>query len=405
MTKKKKQQKGGQRQKRQQAKRERRSQRLRQTRRSAPPTAQLPIDPTVFDDLGVVRDGVLDSSALEDVLPLGFESDSLCEEPEFDEIELPSLEVAAAYAEIGVALGLDPDEMLQLPEEERDEQQFAILRELVARYYDEDLRDEVHAALRQLRQRLRREGDRERLRLAAAAQVLLEVNEDFDADSAPGVISGVILRSLDLGFDEIMAGSEVLSLDDAETPARDPIDFIERAQASGMEKVLENTLGRIPGVKRMLTKRIEKEESAGLEALYRVKLHLGLFSPEETARGAEIIRTALQYSDESTPAKLPEALELHSKEMMTAVHEYADQVMTPDRIAVAREQLGGLLRTKEIQESEWFSYLMVVYVDLKTDDIDMGRRALNGALFGESWAQFAQQLAEEYEVDRDDDIP
>jgi len=340
----------------------------------------LPLFPLVDDPSASPADGV------EGLMMALLASEGLIEEPEFDEIFIDPMRCVDTFVEAGEELGIDPQALSQLPEEEREGTQMNMLEMTTQRLLTDELRQDILDALSDLRQRLKRAGKREKVAQAAVVQSFLGESESSETWPMIGLVQAIVQRSLAAGFELYEASMEVLEagdLDESDTP----LTLSERLAKSSTAQKANTLLQKVPGLGRFLEKQADDIWKEGVDAVYEGDLYLGLFTSEELEVGFDIFLTTreAEVAQEAAAQKPTESAitEEQGKDLITRVDDYLTELFTPVRLDQLRTRLNFILDSSDY-ERRWMAFIMML-VEYMADEeaVENEKPFLIHAFFGE----------------------
>lgn len=348
-------------------------------------------DDDVFEDMLPLFPLAGDTSVLPDataerLMMTLLDSADLIEEPEFEEIIIDPIRSVDTFAEIGEELGIDPEALSRLPDEEREDTQMEMLVTTTQRLLTDDLRQDVVDGLNNLRLRLKRSGKREQVAQAAALQSFLRDNEDDGTWSMIGLVQAIVQRSLEAGFELYEASMEVMEtgrLDEGETP----LTLSEKLAQSSLAQRADAVLRKVPGLSGFLEKQADKIWEEGMEAIFEGDLYLELFTLEELEAGSDIFETALGggVSQETASQEIPSltVTEEKAKSLISRVDEYITELFTPERLDQLRARLNTTLNDPDCPK-EWLAFIMMLGEYMAAEDaVENEKPFLIRAFFGE----------------------
>ncbi len=327
-------------------------------------------------------------------------SEDLIEEPEFEEMFVDPMRCVDTFAEVGVELGIDPDSLSDLPDEEYEETMMEMLVMTTQQVLTDELRQDVFDALNKLRLRLKRAGKREKAAKAAALQSFLGESEDGELWATIGLVRAIVQRSLAAGFELLDASMEVVdvvSLDESETP----LTISEKVDQSRLGKTASSLLQRIPGLSGFLEKEADRIWEEGISAVFEGDLYLGIFTTEELEAGLDIFGTTLGDAvTEETASQGPTTLTVSEetlKTLIAGIDDYITELFTPDRLDQLRARLNTILGSS-IFTGKWLAFIMML-VEYMADEeaVENEKWFLISAFLGE-----IRSVSESLEEDTDE---
>jgi hypothetical protein len=340
----------------------------------------LPLFPLVDDPAASPADGV------EGLMMTLLASDHLIEEPEFDEIIIDPMRCVDVFIEVGQELGIEPEALGQLPEEEREDTQMNMLEMTTQRLLTDELRQDILNALSNLRQRLKRAGKREKAAQAAALQSFLGEGGSSELWPMIGLVRAIVQRSLAAGFELYEASMEVLEagdLDESDTP----LTLSERLAQSSVAQKANTLLQKVPGLSGYLEKQADSIWQEGVDAVFEGDLYLGIFTSEDLEAGLVILQTTREgdiaqeaaAQDPATRAKKEE----QGKALVSRIDAYLTELFTPARLDQLRNRLNTILDSSDY-ERRWVAFIMML-VEYMADEeaVENEKGFLISAFFGE----------------------
>jgi hypothetical protein len=378
----------------QQAKQERQAEidRIRQERGWKPSTPgskqaqdeifedMLPLFPLIDDPAASPADGV------EELMMTLLASGDLIEEPEFDEIFIDPMRCVDTFVEIGEELGIDPEAMGRLPEEELEDTQINMLEMTTQRLLTDELRQDILDALSKLRGRLKRAGKREEVAQAAALQSFLSEGESSELWSTIGLVQAIVQRSLAAGFDLLDAAWEAMEdadLDESATPRT----LSQRVAGSAVAQKANTLLQKVPGLSGYLEKQADSIWQEGIDGVFEGDLYLGIFTPEELEAGLDTLRTTLEddIMQEAGPQDSTTRVftEEQGKSIVSRIDDYLTELFTPVRLDRLRKRLNTILDSSDY-DRRWVAFIMMLADYLADEEaVENEKGFLFAAFFGE----------------------
>lgn len=356
--------------------------------RTAPPT---PRKDDVFEDMLPLFSEIGDpaassiSSAEQFIIAL-MDSDSMVDEPEFEEIIVDPLLCLNTFSEIVRELDIEPGPMNELPDEEREDAQMTIREEITRRLLTDELRQDIINGLNDLRIRLKRSGERQEVAKAAALQSFLGGDMGSEVWPLIGLVQAIFIRSLKIGFELMDTAMEV-----AETTGPDGSDIplTEKLARARVTQKSAELLKKTPGLSGFLDKHADKVWEEGIDAVFKGKLYLELFSPEELETGFKIFEATFGRDDIAEEEDAPEPLtpEVNGEDVETVVLQldaYITELFTPERLDQLRARLDAILKDPAYNIGKWSSFLFLLAQNMAEEDaVEYEMRFLIQALIGE----------------------
>lgn len=340
----------------------------------------LPLFPLVDDPAASPADGV------EGLMMTLLASEGLIEEPEFDEIIIDPMRCVDTFVEVGEELGIDPEALSRLPEEEREDTQMNMLEMTTQRLLTDELRQDILDALSDLRQRLKRAGKREKVAQAAALQSFLGEDESSEMWHMMGLVQAIVQRSLAAGFEMYEASMEVLEAGDLDQNDT-PLTLSQRVAKSSVAQKADTLLQKVPGLGRFLEKQADDIWQEGVDAVFEGDLYLGLFTSEELEVGFDIYLTTRE-GDVTQEAAAHEPSEMviteeQGRGLITRVDDYLTELFTPVRLDQLRTRLNFILDSSDYKR-RWIAFIMML-VEYMADEkaVENEKPFLIHAFFGE----------------------
>jgi hypothetical protein len=311
------------------------------------------------------------------------DSADLADEPEFEEIFIEPLLCTATFVKVGEELGHDPDSLLELPEEEREDVHIEMLVETIPQLLTDELRQEILDGLDKYRLRLKQAGRREEAARAAVMQSFLGETADSQMWALIGLVQAIFHRSVFVGFDMIEASAEAWEAEDWD---EEPVTLVKRLTQSGLAQKAESLLNKVPGLSEYLSRQADTTWEEGVKAVFDGELYLGLFLEEELVAGLDLFRRSFGGAlEEAISQGLDEAVvsEEASQDFLSRVDDYVAGLLTPERFDQVRARLDAVLKEKTF-EDKWvpFVYLLAQYM-AEPDAAKTERYFLVNAFLGE----------------------
>jgi hypothetical protein len=340
----------------------------------------LPLFPLVDDPAASPADGV------EQLMMTLLASEDLIEEPEFDELFIDPMRCVDTFIEVGEELGIEPEALGQLPDEEREDTQMDMLEMTTQRVLTDELRQDILDALSKLRQRLKRAGKREKAAQAAALQSFLGGGESGEIWPMIGLVQAIVRRSMAAGFELFEASMEVMEagdLDEGETPRT----LTEKLAQSSVALKANTLLQKVPGLSGFLEKQADSIWQEGVDAVFEGDLYLGIFTSEELEAGLVILGATregdiIQEADAQDPTTI-EITEEQGKALVLRIDDYLTELFSPARLDRLRNRLNAILDSSDY-ERRWVAFIMML-VEYMADEeaVENEKGFLISAFFGE----------------------
>jgi hypothetical protein len=313
-------------------------------------------------------------------------SEDLIEEPEFEDIIIDPMRCVDTFVEVGEELGIDPEALSQLPDEEREDTNMQMLEMTTRRLLTDELRQDIINALNSLRLRLKQAGQPEKAAKAATLQSFLGGSESSEVWPLIGLVQAIVQRSLAAGFELLEASIEVVgadALDETETP----LSLAERVAQSSMAQKANTLLQKVPGLSRFLEKQADSIWDEGSDAVFAGELHLGIFTVEELEAGFDIFKTTLgdgisQETDTQEPITI-EPTEETGKALVLRIDDFITELFTPVRLDQLRTRLNTILNDKDYPR-RWLPFILML-ADYMADEeaVENEKGFLISAFLGE----------------------
>lgn len=298
-----------------------------------------------------------ETEQMEQLFWLLVDSADLAEEPEFEEIILPPLECAEMFAQVGMELGVEPEALASLPEEEREDKQMEMLETTTRRLLTDDLKQEIITALDKLRQRLKRAGRRAEASKAAALQLFLNDRKTRELWPALGLPQELVRRSLVAGI-ELMTSFDQEDLDqfDENEP---PETLLEKLDQSSLGQKISGLLQKTPGLNKFFEQQIDKMWEEGEDAVFWGRLDLELFTLEEVEAGLRLMEGVLTPDTAAPEQPTPEITEAKSHTLFAQLNTYLTERFTPERLEQLRQRLLTVLHERNFP-SEYTPFVVML---------------------------------------------
>ena len=304
------------------------------------------------------------ASAMETFLTPIVESEDLVDEPEFDGIYMHPLHCADMFGQIMEEKGLDYEDFMALPEEERSDLYMDVMEGLVGRLLTDDMAEEILVALEALRQRAKEEGD---ARLAAQASALvsfLDEADEVEAWSNVGLVLAIFQRSLDAGFELASVLAEAQEAGEIPEGEDGALPNWEELEDSPLDQELQAIIAQYPGLADFWIEEGDRSWEEGMEDLFNGRLGLALFDEEELWPGVEAFEATVGAALGEEAAVTDEVNEA-SEDFVSAADDYLSGLLTPERI----EQVKG--RLAEILEGGEYDVRRASFIQAYTEEIEL----------------------------------
>jgi len=360
---------------------------VRQERGWEPPPPPPPVQHNeLLDDMLPLFPEIADPNAplpsIEPVLETVASSFEWADEPEFEAIIVDPMLCAATFVEAAEEMGYDPDALLDVLEEERQDAHLDILSAIIHQLFSEDLRQQILDGLEQLRVRLKEANDREGAAQAALLLSFLGWDVGSEMWTMVGLVQAIFERSVYIGFEMAEAGLAAAEAGDLD---EDPVTLLNKLTKSRVAQKAESLLKKIPGLSKYLADQADVTWDEGQHAVFMGELYLGLYSDEELLFGLDLFRQTLgEAIEEARSEGRKVALsEEEALDFFTRVDQYVAELVTPERLDQMRARLDAVLRARDFEE-EWFSFVLMLkqYMD-EPDAAEVERHFLVSAFVGE----------------------
>jgi len=292
--------------------------------------------------LPLLKDGPPSPADMEQIMLTILDSADLAEEPEFEEIIIDPMLSTETFVEVGQELGIDPEKLGELSDEEREEKQVEILERTAQRLLTKDMRRQIMDGLNNLRLRLKQSGGkRKKIAKVAALQSFLSGEESDKLWPAIGLVQALIDRSLSSGFELHVATAEVMGDLDV-TGDETPLSLSQKLEQSSLTGIAGSLLEKVPGMKGFLEKQVDKMWDDGVHAVYAGELYLELFTEEEIQEGFAIFRDVMgvgETGDDTQESQSPRVTEESGRQLVKRVDEYLTNLFTPERLEQLRVRI------------------------------------------------------------------
>lgn len=267
-------------------------------------------------------------------------SAALADEPELAEIIVNPSTALRTADEVDEWLNLSPEEEANLDEDQREAVQEKFQNEFITRLLTKDLKKNIKLGVDKLVARVK-DTDDALYMTASAVQTFMEDNHDSHAWANLGVVAQIVFRSGQAG----LAMSELAA--DPILDRKNPGETIRRLSKPGISHPFIDALKKIPGLRTLLEKQVDRAWEAGIEAVWSGELRLGIFSPDELDATAQIMRTVLPEGDKEADIDRAQAAELFSR-----ISEYLTALFTAQRIEQLRDSLAAHLEDEPLSRTE-----------------------------------------------------
>jgi hypothetical protein len=344
----------------------------------------------VFEDMLALFPTITGASAspgpaIEEFMTVLLDSGDMADEPELEEIFVHPMLCANTFAEVAEELGIHPDALDELSTEEREDAYLTILEGTAQRLLTDELRQEILNGLNDLRLRLKRSGEREEAAKAAALQSFMGEYVGNELWPTTGLVQAIFYRSTQIGFALIEASTEVMETFDPDEGGPLLLDEVARSKIAQKTDAL---IKEVPGLGGFLEKQADKIWEEGVEAVFKGKLYLELFSPEELEGAAEIFETTFGRFDPDDTTDTPEPVvpRVPEEAVVTGISQlddYVEKLFTPERLDQLRARLDAVLKDPAFA-GKWKPFLLQLAESMKHEDaIEYEKPFLVQALLGE----------------------
>jgi hypothetical protein len=347
-----------------------------------------------YQDRAVTRD------EMEQIMMPMLDSGHLIEEPEFDDIVLDPMQSVIAFIEIGEELGLDPQDVENLSDEERDDQFMEILERTTKRLVTKDVRRDILAALDNLRRRLKASGPKKEIARVAMLQSFLTEQNTSEFWSMVGLVQAIIQRSTTAGFELMEASGEVPGLEfvdeEEEEEEGTPTPFVRRLITSSLGQKAESVLKSIPGIKGLMTRQVDQIWKEGLDAIAEGELYLELYTEDELMAAAELMGKILGVDPAADPEKAAslKITQDTTTALISGFEAYITELFTPERLDQLRRHIHQVVKDRSF-DKKWLSFVLLLEEDMAADDApDHEIGFLIRTLFGELRTVMKEATAE-----------
>jgi hypothetical protein len=334
------------------------------------------------------------------------ESDDLADEPEFEDILADPFLTVTTYIQTAEQMGLTPDDLLKLDEEEREGTLSEVFEKTLREVLTDELRREIITALNTMRQRLRQTGRRQELAKATALQSFLSESGVDDAWLMVGLVETIIGRSLEAGFKLLNLREKIMG---DQPDDESPDTWLQNAAESEVSQEIAE-LAKIPGLNRFIEKKSDEIIDEGYHALQSGELDLALFTEDELLSGLEIFTEVMGGPEaiEKMSEQAEDEVEITSQQgetLIIKINDYLTQILTPERMVEIREQIQGILQAEDLPE-HYYSFVLMMSNYLEIEEVDTPQKLfLVTAFMGEMRYIIDEgfDMFEEEDFDEDDE--
>jgi hypothetical protein len=379
---------------------------VRQERAWEPPEAGITSPPTteVVQDMATLFGNSARPTPrdLEVITRVVTESDVLVAEAEFEEVLFDPMQSVNLYIAAAEARGITPE----IPDETEDEAEEGIHEELLVEVAEAlvtpDVRQEILAALDNLRLRYKEEGKRQRdVAEVAALQVALQSGMSKTSEwAAVPLIQAITAKSVEAGFELVAKTNEFLEQAGVDLSQYETLN--EMFEATGFlaegeqaAKLVER-LQQVPGLANYLEKQSDEVWSAGINNLFQYELMLGLYTDEEVAEAASILESFMENA-EGDPNRV---FETAGEALMAEWQQLVRRIFsTPERLEEARTDVREALEEGyDLEEQDVYFIQMAIEALDDEDAVENEIGLLTAALIGEMrWQAEAGMLDDDWE--------
>jgi|GEM_PF-3757002 len=271
------------------------------------------------------------------------ESASLYDEPEFHGLAFPFKPAEAMSAMVGMfnVHVPAPDELEQLPEEERNDALSEAQVYAISEFIEPRFQRDMLKAFARCRQRLARQKQTDQLAMAAAAEWILRGDTRPEIWATCGILHKAFHNTLEQGFAFQRAADEALQAAQAIQPGVTEAEELE--PGSPAYKAFRKAAGKTPGLLEYLDRQAELEFER-IETLRENEgeLALELFDPEEIDQLLEAVVARMKASgaDLSQPGQQSE-----SQALMRQLPDVLKTVFPPERFQELMDDLQDMIAT------------------------------------------------------------
>ncbi len=307
------------------------------------------------------------------------DSHNLVNEPELADIVIDPRLCVDTFAEIGQEMGIEPEKMANLSDQQRDIQ-LQILEGCAQQLLTEDVRQDILTGLNALRLRLKKAGQRNEMARVAAVQSFLTEEGGKELWPMLGLVQAIVHKSMMVGFKLVEASMDMLK---TETAEKDGISLLDRLAQAKSTRQVETLLNDTPGMMGYMEKQVDQMWSEGMAAIYTGELHLGVFTQDELQQVAELFAEILGYDSETGTRKEVTDKDDTGRTLIARAEAYITELFTPQRLEQLRERLAAIVNEKAC-EGEWLGFVFMLMEDMKAEDaVESQKGFLMRALFGE----------------------
>ena len=295
---------------------------------------------------------------LDPVVALFDASFHLADEPELQDVYFQPVRAAVLWAEAMHDRGMDPEDVEQLSEEEREDLFAAVMTEIAAQLLTPEMRALLIERLTVLRSRLRRDPSRQHdLAAAAAAQWSLQNEKQAFTWASLGLIQRILDRSLEAGLAIANRFAEHLPSDAPLDP--DMLDALDKRTLDALSRELKSLIASFPGLEDFILSSTDKVWEEGMLALREGRLYLNMFTKEELA---ELEAAFTQFVDQMDTAQKS----TDSERFLNSLEEMFRPYFPPERLERLREDiLSHLIK----EAKDWKGFLLMVASELRHRDV------------------------------------
>ncbi len=331
-------------------------------------------------------------ASLEPLMMTLLDSNELAEEPEFKDLIIDPLQCMQIFTEVAEELEIEPDQFFELADEEQEDNYFEMLETTIQRLLTDEVRQDIIDRLGELRLRLKKTNQSEKVAKVAALQMFLPDKAGRQIWPMVGLVQAIYHRSLAAGFELAQVSLEAIESDEFETDEIS-LTLTQRLAQSAIGQKAESLLKKVPGLSKFLEKEVDKIWEEGEEAIFEGELYLELYSVEELEGAAQIFAEILgtntsedPSAQETTRSKMTEET---GKIAVRRIDDYITQLFTPERLDLLRARLDAVAKDSSYPK-KWLAFRMMLteyMADENAAEVEKG--FLIRALIGE--LRFAQQ--------------
>jgi hypothetical protein len=299
------------------------------------------------------------------------ESYELVDEPELADFFFDPVQTVGHFIKTAEAQGWSADSLYDQPDEARAMAMEDILAAVLPHLLTREAHQEILDRLNELIERCQEEGNKKKAAQTAVVHLILSDRKQKKMWPDIPLLLALASRSLDAGFSWMEVTEEIVESSPEFTP-----DAILNSPAA---KKAASLLSRIPGLRRLVEKKVDEVWDEGLDALMRGDVILGLYNEAELQEAAEIFRT--HFGDAET--RSDQTIQQNAPSFIEDLTALLARLLTPDRLAEMRQQVETILDSGDLDE-ETLPFMVLVKDALSADDApEMEQRFFITALMGE----------------------